>query len=204
MSRHGNRTLFIGILITVCNALCFAGAGGSIRAGNKLYKQNDYEGALKHYRNAEIAAPSEPAVHFNLGDALYKSEQMEDAHSEFTKALASTDPKVRAKAYYNLGNAAYRNQKNDEAVEYYKKSLMLNPHDIDAKYNLEYLTMVKNQPQKKQQNRKKSDKDKKDKDKQKQQQQGEGEQEQKKGGMSKEDAQSILQSFDDEDKNTIN
>ena len=193
----------ISLIILMFPVAAFAGAGSSVREGNAQYKKGEYDNALKSYRDAEIAAPSNPAVHFNLGDALYKTEKVEDAQNEFNKALSSKDPKVRAKAYYNLGNSAYRNQKNDEALDYYKKSLKLNPYDNDTKYNLEYLTKVKNQPQKKDKDQKKKNQDKKDKQKQ-QPKEGQGEQEKKKGGMSKEDAKRILQSFDDADKNSKN
>jgi Ca-activated chloride channel family protein len=161
---------------------------------------NFINGALKKYRDAEMSSPGSPLVHFNLGDALYKTNNLEDAQSEFNKALSSKNPIVRSRAYYNLGNSAFKNQKNDEALDYYKKALKLNPKDEDAKYNLEYLSKVKNQPQKKNKDDKKKDQDKKqqqNKDKDKEQQ------EQKKGGMSKEDAKRILQSFDDADKNSL-
>jgi tetratricopeptide (TPR) repeat protein len=195
------KLLITAFVISIFSATCFAGAGSDINKGNKLYKQSDYDGALKQYRDAQISSPDSSVVHFDLGDALYKTNSLDDAQTEFNKALASKNPIVRSKAYYNLGNNAFKNQKNDEAIDYYKKSLMLNPKDEDAKYNLEYLTKVKNQPQKKNKNDKKKDQDKKQQQKNKDK--NNDQQQQNKNGMSKEDAKRILQSFDNADKNSL-
>jgi tetratricopeptide (TPR) repeat protein len=191
------KLLITALAIALFEIPGFAGTGSDINNGNKLYKQSDYDGALKKYKDAEMSSPGNPVVHFNLGDALYKTNSLDDAQSEFNKALASKNPIVRSRALYNLGNSAFKNQKNDEAADYYKKALKLNPKDEDAKYNLEYLSKVKNQPQKKNQKDKKKDQDKKQQQKDKEQQQ------QNKSGMSKEDAKRILQSFNDADKNSL-
>ena len=44
----------------------------------------------------------------------------------------------RAMAFYNLGNAQFKQQKLKEALQSYKNSLLLNPLDMEAKYNYAY------------------------------------------------------------------
>jgi hypothetical protein len=41
----------------------------------------------------------------------------------------------RAEAYYNLGNAQFVQQKLQDALQSYRRSLVLNPNDMEAKYN---------------------------------------------------------------------
>lgn len=186
------------------NGLALASAESKIRAGNSQYKKGKFDKALENYREAQIAAPASPEIHYNIGDALYKTENMDEASAAFNKALASKDKKVRGAAYYNLGNAAYRQQKIDEAVGHYKKALELNPADRDAKYNLEYIMTQKNQQKKQGKNDKdQNNKDGKDKNQQQKAQAGQDKKNDKdKKGMSKEDAQRILQYYNDMDKNS--
>lgn len=186
----------------------FASTAGSVRAGNRHYKKGRYDKALEKYREAEISSPNSPAVHFNIGSALYKTDDYEASKAEFRRALASPDPRVRSAAYYNLGNAAFRADKADEALEHYKKALELNPGDMDAKYNIEYILHRKNDPQ-----RSKDPKDgrngKGGKDRQKggQAQAGKDDEQDKakdgqdKPGISKEDARRILQYYNESDRN---
>lgn len=196
------KKLFVIMAALFClNGSAFAGAESKIRAGNSAYKKGKYDQALEKYREAQIAAPASPEIQYNIGDALYKTENMDEAAAAYNKALASKDKNVRGAAYYNLGNAAYRQQKIDEAVGHYKKALELNPADRDAKYNLEYILTQKNQQKKQGKNDKdQKDKDGKDKNQQQKAQAGQEKKDDKKG-MSKEDAQRILQYYNDMDKN---
>jgi len=199
------------LLITV-SMLGAAFSGASVRSkindGNNQYRQGAYDKALDKYGEAQMADPYNPVVPYNMGDADYKLEKYDEAASELNKAAASKNKGIAARAYYNLGNAAFRQNKTDDAVGYYKKALTLDPNDQDAKYNLEYLLyQPKNkQKQNKQndQNKNKSDKDKPkngkgQNDKNKDQQQ---DKQQKKGGMSKEDAERILNSYGEQDRNS--
>ena len=196
--------LLIIVFISLQNA--WAGAYTSVSSGNRHYKKGEYDKSLDKYREAQISSPDDPVIRFNIGGALNKTGEIEASDAEFSKALNTKDKLLRSKAYYNLGNNAVSRQKLDEALDYYKKCLDLNPNDMDAKYNIEYITHQKNQPQNKQQDKdSKKDKDNKDgKDKQKQQSpdkdKDKNQQGDKKDSMSKEDAQRILQYYNDQDK----
>ncbi len=107
--------------------------------GNKLFKQQKYDAAFNRYRDAQIADPTSPIVEFNVGDALYKKRNFEEALKSYQKVAGADDPAMAAKAYYNLGNTLYRLGKLPESILAYKKALQLNPDDEDAKYNLEYV-----------------------------------------------------------------
>lgn len=204
-----SRTAAIVLLALLLPALSHASAAGKANSGNGYYKKGEYENALNRYREAEISDPDNPAVHYNIGDALYKLQDYEQADTEFKKAAASENKALSGAAYYNLGNTAFRRDKRDEAVEYYKKALKLNPSDADAKYNLEYLLYQPKNKQKQDQKQDKYDKNKQDKNNKQQQGQGKNDkqdqqkqQQQKKGAMSKEDAERILKAFGEQDRNS--
>jgi len=194
---------FLSLLMLVSSGRLWASAYGKVSSGNNLYDKSEYDKSLDYYREAQIAAPDNPIVYYNIGDALYKTGKYDESNNEYSKALNSKDKLLRSKAYYNMGNNAYAQEKPDEAINYYKKCLDLNPKDMDAKYNIEYLLSQKNMPKKKQNNKdgkndknkdqkqkggasKDNDKDKNDKD--------------KKNTMSKEDAQRILQYYDEQER----
>jgi len=112
---------------------------GKVRAGNSLYHEQKYQEALKKYQQAQVDAPSDQRVMFNLGNAQYKLEDYENSLSEYLKSADSEDPMMRAQSLYNAGNALYRMGKLEEAVKKYEKALEYNPDDQDAKYNLEFV-----------------------------------------------------------------
>jgi len=204
------RMLFVFSIIICAVSLPYASTRSKINDGNKLYQKGDYDKALEKYGEAQISDPYNAVVPFNMGDADYKLEKFDEAASELNKAAGSKNKYIAANAYYNLGNAAVRQNKPDEAVKYYKKALTLNPDDQDAKYNLEYMLY---QPKNKQKQNKQNDQNKKNNNKDKNQKNGKGDndknkqerekqQQQKKGGMSKEDAERILNSYGEQDRNS--
>ena len=66
-----------------------------------------------------------------------------------TRAAADTlrTDADRAEALYNLGNAQFQQQKYKEALESYRRSLLLNPDDMEAKYNFAYTKKLLEQQQ---------------------------------------------------------
>jgi len=139
-----------GNVVFLCSVLCFGalniaafaqGAGRrQVAEGNKHYAENKFDEANDKYRDAEVANPEAPIVHFNIGDALYKKRKYEEALQAYQKALQKSDnPQLQAQAYYNSGNTYFRLNKWPESLQAYQEALKLNPNDQDAKYNLEYV-----------------------------------------------------------------
>jgi Ca-activated chloride channel family protein len=124
------------------------------------------------------------------------------------------DPMKKSAAMFNLGNSLLKSDKLEESIEAYKGSLKLKPESPEAKYNLAYaqdmLKKKKEQQQQQQQNKdkqdQKKDQDKKDKndkkdenkDEQKNQDQ---KQQQEQQGVSKDDAERLLNALANEEKN---
>jgi hypothetical protein len=136
----------IGLLMLLA-AGCWQAAGQRyperrhIRSGNRNYEKLDYVAAEGEYRTAVSENEASFEAAFNLGDAIYKQERFEDAENAFGRILEneSLTGQQRAKTLYNLGNARFAGQKLKEAAESYMRSLIINPDDLEAKYNLAYV-----------------------------------------------------------------
>ena len=104
----------------------------------KHYERGEYEDALRLYREAQIREPGSPALHFNVGDALYKLGDLAAALEEFEKAsLGGGENEVRGRAFYNLGKTYFQQGQFPEAAEAFKQVLELDWKDRPAKLHLE-------------------------------------------------------------------
>jgi Ca-activated chloride channel family protein len=192
-----------------------------IRKGNREYEKSKFPESEILYRKAIDNNKQSPDAGFNVGDALYKQNKFEEAAKQFTDNVNQNEDKLRkSSGYYNLGNSLLKANKFPESIDAYKSSLKLNPNNKEAKYNLSYaqdLLKRQQEQQKQQQDKNKQDqkkdknkqdkkndqkdnnsdqkKDQNDKQDQKQQQQPQ------KQEISKDDAQRLLNSLANDEKN---
>lgn len=169
---------YFGGIIIVCMFYSQAFAAGTARMvaeGNKLYKEQKYNDALKMYDQALSNEPDSAVINFNAGTAQYKTNEYQKAISFFEKALLTEDKSLEARADYNLGNSKYMlgvSKENSDlqgairllegALDNYKRAIELTPKDEDAKVNREITEKklkelkekLKQQPQKNQSNQK--------------------------------------------------
>jgi len=146
----------------------FQSPNRAVEAGNAHLKGGKAEEALADYDKAVKALPAEPGAHFNRGAALYALSRFEEASGEFLRATEAKTTALKAAAFYNLGNSYFKMEKFGDAIAAYRRSLLLDPHDVRAKWNLELaLKKKKDEDQKKKNDENKKDGDKQDdKDKQ--------------------------------------
>ena len=132
------------------------------------------------------------------------------------------DKNKKSAGLYNLGNSLLKANKVKESIEAYKGSLKLSPDNNEAKYNLAYaqdlLKQQQEQQKQQQQNKDKQDQNKdnkkddkkkdqkdqndKNKDQQKDQNNNQDQQQQQQQqGISKEDAQRLLNALANDEKN---
>lgn len=133
--------------------------------GNRNYSEGDYDKALALYWEALEENPDSPAIRFNLGDAQFKKEEMEDATDSFSRALQTQDPRIKSRAQYNLGNSLYRQGKLQESLSAYREALKAAPGDRDAKHNLEFVLKQLQEQQQQQKNQDQQGEGEQDKDK---------------------------------------
>ena len=145
------KKIFFSGIIIACIFQAQASASsvaGTVEKGNRLYQNQKYEDALKHYDQALSRQPDSEIKNFNAGAAQYKTKEYQKANSSFEKSLITENKGLEAKANYNLGNSKYMlglSKENtdlpaavrllEEALNNYKRTRELAPKDEDVQVN---------------------------------------------------------------------
>lgn len=130
---------------------------GLVRKGNRLFAKERYEHSSNAYREALQHDSTSFEARYDLANALIRmamadttaytnpegsaakmsSGNLQQAEALLQAAAADSLQTVesRAEAFYNLGNAQFVQQKLQDALQSYRRSLVLNPDDMEAKYN---------------------------------------------------------------------
>ncbi|MFU8842738.1 MAG: tetratricopeptide repeat protein [Bacteroidales bacterium] len=193
-----------------------------IRSGNDNFFGGNFKEAEVDYMKGLERSPESVKGQYNLGGALYKQENFEDAARLYgSVGTREIDANTRADAFYNLGNTFLKSQKLNEAIESYKNALRLNPHDEDARYNLEYARRLQQeqqdqqkdnqdqqddqqQDQQDQQQNKDEQQDQKDEEQpQQQDQQPQQQQPPQQQDISKQDAERMLEALKEDENKTL-
>jgi tetratricopeptide (TPR) repeat protein len=186
-----------------------------LRQGNRKYNSGEYKEAEKDYRKALELNKESVKGQYNLGTAVYKNNNFEEATKIYNNlAEKNLDREVKSKAFHNLGNSYLQSKEYEKGIVAYKNALMNDPKNIDTKYNLEYAKMML----KKQQQQQQQDKDNKDKKDDKKEQQDKKDQKQDQNQnqkddqqkqpqdqkkISKEDADRMLEALKNDEKKTM-
>ena len=151
------RVLVVGLFILLTNSPVSADpADSNIQEGLNQYQEGLFPEAEKSFSQARSSRPDDPRLNYNLGSSYYKQEKFKEALQDYTHAaLEKSDPKLKKNSLYNSGNTLFKMGKLKEAEAAYKKVLTLDPSDMDAKFNLEF---VREQLKKKEEQKQKSDK----------------------------------------------
>ena len=189
-----------------------------IREGNRLFNNENFDGAEIKYREALELNPSNASALYNLGNALYKQGRFDEA-AEIFDAISQTaqSPDIRSKALHNLGNSHMGLQDYAKSIDAYKESLRINPDDLDSRYNLVYaLNQLQEQEQQQQQDQNDSESDDQDDQQDEQQQQPDDgdddqdqeqdqqqEQQERPDEISPQDAERILDALRQEEQKVI-
>ncbi|WP_170970958.1 tetratricopeptide repeat protein [Ilyomonas limi] len=162
------------MLLIVCSfSSSFAQQNNKIiQQGNEAYKNGNYNAAIKDYSRALETDKKNTTAWFNMGNALQKTMNSEDAAKSYDEAINNaTDDDLRSKAYYNKALAMLQQKKLQSAINALKQSLRLTPEDNDARENLQKALneQKKQQQQQQQQNQKQNNTQQQQQQKQKQQ-----------------------------------
>jgi len=170
--------------------------------GNEAYKKNDYNNAENNYRDAEKLDEKNSIANYNLGNALYRKDNLDGAVASFDNTIKnSTEDITKEKAYYNKGVAYQKAKKLPECITAYKNALILNPQDEDARQNLQRALMEqKQQEQKDKKDQPKDDKKKKNQQQNQKDQQKNQQPKPQPSKISKQDAEEKLKSLLEKEK----
>lgn len=192
--------------------------------GNDSFAEKKYADAEAEYRISESKNPKKSTSSYNLGNAVYRQNQQDEAKYHYAKALenAKTRPE-KHKVYHNIGNILMKEKQYQGAVEAYKNALRNNPADEQTRYNYALAKkMLKDNPpppkknddkskdkkkQQEDQKKNKDNKDDKDKDKNKDKKDGQNDKDKNQGkpqpqpgGVSKQRLQNLLDAVNNEEK----
>lgn len=140
----------IGLLLVALLAGGWEGlreADPDVEQGNRAYREGRFADALSHYRAAEERGVS-PALHFDIGSALYKlgekaadpdekARLMQEAEDALRRAADTDDAGLKSSAYFNLGNTLYQREQWEDAIAAYKRALRADGKNDAARHNLE-------------------------------------------------------------------
>jgi Ca-activated chloride channel family protein len=105
--------------------------------GRSEYARGNHPDALAAFERAAAARPQDPAVRFNVADALYKNGRYDEAATLYRALGADPRAKLAAASRFNLGNSLYQKQDYRRAVAAYRDALRTTPGDADTRHNLE-------------------------------------------------------------------
>lgn len=206
---------YIGIVLLLLVAVSASAQKAErdyIRKGNRFFKDSVYVDAEVNYRKALEVNPKSTVSMFNLGNTLTQQNKPQEAMEQYVGATKiEKDKSNLAQIYHNMGVIFHSQKDYAKAVEAYKESLRNNPKDDETRYNL---ALAQKQLQDQQQNQDQNqDQDKQDQqkeqdklqDQQKDQQQNQDQQqpsqpEKKDNEMSKENAEQLLNSVMQDEK----
>lgn len=126
--------LTLGLLAVACSP----SAENLNHKGNDKYSEQLYLEALAAYQSAQLESPEMAEPYYNAANALYREGAFPEALGQLQQALSVADEEALAQnGFYNLGNSSFNMEEWQAAVDAYTESLLLNPEDQEAKYNLE-------------------------------------------------------------------
>ena len=210
--------LFILFVILAAGASAQKIERDYIRKGNRLFNDSVFVDAEVNYRKALEVNPKSTVSMYNLGNTLSQQQKFKDAMEQYVAAGKIEKDKMKlAHIYHNMGVLFQAGKDYAQAVEAYKMSLRNNPKDDETRYNLALAQkMLKDQQQNQQnqdQNQDQKDEQEKKQDQQKDQnkqndqkkddqQQQPPKPEKKDNEMSKENAEQLLNSVMQDEKDT--
>lgn len=155
------------LFLLIAPSPCFSESKAALaKEAGRLYEEKKYDEALKKYVELNLSFPDDPKIQYNLANTYYQLKNYQAARKSFlATAIKSQDPAFQKKSLFNLGNSNYKQGKLEEAVASYQKVLELDPDDLTAKQNLEFVQeeikkrnrQKKEKPQKENQQEKKTD-----------------------------------------------
>lgn len=185
-----------------------------IRKGNRLFADSTFVDAEVNYRKALDVNPKSTVSMYNLANTLLAQNKVEEAMQQYVAASKLEKDKGNlAQIYHNMGVIFHGQKDLQKAIEAYKESLRNNPHDDETRYNLalaqkqlneqqQQQEQNQNQEQQEQQQKEQEQQQENKEQEQEQQQNQQQQQQQNKEEMSKENAEQLLRSVMQDEKDT--
>ena len=128
--------------------------------GYKMYENGDIKSALDYYEKLikiENENISQEELLFNIGTIYSQMDSTSKASAVFEQAYEDSSG-YSSDLSYNHGNTLYRSQQLEESLKAFRDALLINPENLDARKNYEF---VKSEIKKNKSMQKKKDESKK-------------------------------------------
>ncbi|HEY6092772.1 MAG TPA: VWA domain-containing protein [Gemmatimonadales bacterium] len=121
-------------------------------SAEKAWDRRDPRAAAESYLTDLKAHQDDDTAWYNTGTAALAAGDTTLAHATLARAAASLDPDLRFRALYNLGLLELLQARSDttgrdshlaDAERAYREALLLEPHHIRAKWNLELVRRLR-------------------------------------------------------------
>jgi Ca-activated chloride channel homolog len=121
-------------------------------AAERAWDRGDVAAAAVAYLAELALRQDDDTAWYNAGTAALAAGTPDVARASLARAASSLDPDVRFRALYNLGllglaqaarDTASREAHLADAERAYREALLLKPHDLPAKWNLELVTRMR-------------------------------------------------------------
>ena len=206
--------IYIGILILLIptSILAQKEERDYIRKGNRAFKDSIFVDAEINYRKALDINPKSTIAMYNLANSLMNQNKLQEAMEQYVNVSKLEKEKLNlAQTYHNIGVIFHSQKEYAKAIEAYKESLRNNPQDDETRYNLALAQKMLNDQQQNQQDQNQENQDQQQKEEQEKQeqqqnqdqqqnQQQSSEPEKKDEKMSKENAEQLLNSVMQDEK----
>lgn len=182
-----------------------------VRKGNAAMEKGKFNDADVFYRKALEKNPGSIPARYNLGNALYKERNYQEAASTWSGLTTRSDlgTEKQTDILYNTGNAMLQSKNYQAAIEAYKQALKLNPADEDARYNLSYALLKARQQQQQQKQNQQQDQKQNQQQQSQQNQQPQNQQQNQQPQqaqpqeLSKQDAERMLEAMKNAEQKTM-
>lgn len=184
-----------------------------MRRGVALLEQERFAEAEAEFRSALQLKPSSFEAAYNLGTALFRQEKYDEALQQLqaTTPFANDDKQRLASLFHNLGNSYLFGQNIDQSIEAYKQALRHNPLDDETRYNLIAAMKLKDeqeeqeeeQQDQQEQEQQEQEQEQEQQEQEQEQQDQQQQQQQESEGISRENAERLLQALEEDEKELL-
>ena len=119
--------LVVAAVFAICLMACGPTPAQVNNSGHEPYLEGDHASALESYQGAQGRAPESGEPLYNSGNALYRTEEYEEALQSYDESLRHAAGELRSHGFFNRGNTAFQQEQYSKAIEAYEEVLRMNP-----------------------------------------------------------------------------
>ena len=111
--------------------------------GDLCVRNQEWQAAIAHYRQATSLAPHQASYHLKLGRTWERINNYPQANLAFFAGFSLSPQKVTAQNHYLLGDKLLKQNETDKAVVCYRRAVSIQPNLIEAYWRMGEIAMAK-------------------------------------------------------------